>query len=59
MLACEAPDERLVGEAREEGDEVGALGGRIWAASDGPGRGAALHLLVPLTTRDTALAGAT
>jgi two-component system, NtrC family, sensor kinase len=38
---------------------VGALGGRIWAASDGPGRGAALHLLVPLTTRDTALAGAT
>ena len=38
---------------------IGALGGRIWAASDGPGRGAALHLLVPLTTRETALAGAT
>jgi len=40
---------------------VGALGGRIWAASDGPGRGAALHLLVPLTAaaRETALAGAT
>ena len=38
---------------------IGALGGRIWAASDGPGRGAALHLLVPLTARDTALAGAT
>jgi sensor domain CHASE-containing protein len=38
---------------------IGALGGRIWAASDGPGRGAALHLLVPLATRDTALAGAT
>ena len=38
---------------------ISALGGQIWAASDGPGRGAALHLLVPLTTRDTALAGAT
>jgi two-component system, NtrC family, sensor kinase len=33
---------------------VGALGGRIWAASDGPGSGAALHLLVPLTARQTA-----
>ena len=31
---------------------IGALGGRIWAASDGPGRGASLHLLVPLATRD-------
>jgi two-component system NtrC family sensor kinase len=38
---------------------IGALGGQIWAASDGPGRGAALHLLVPLAARDTALAGAT
>ena len=38
---------------------IGALGGKIWAASDGPGRGAALHLLVPLTPRVTALAGAT
>ncbi|HEX8783317.1 MAG TPA: ATP-binding protein, partial [Steroidobacteraceae bacterium] len=38
---------------------IGALGGQIWAASDGPGRGAALHLLVPLTPRGTALAGAT
>jgi sensor domain CHASE-containing protein/nitrogen-specific signal transduction histidine kinase len=38
---------------------IGALGGRIWAASDGPGRGAALHLLVPLTARENALAGAT
>jgi two-component system, NtrC family, sensor kinase len=27
---------------------VGALGGRMWAASDGPGLGASLHLLVPL-----------
>lgn len=33
---------------------IGALGGRIWAASDGLGRGAALHLLVPLATRETA-----
>jgi sensor domain CHASE-containing protein len=32
---------------------IGALGGRIWAASDGPGSGAALHLLVPLTARET------
>ena len=38
---------------------IGALGGRIWAASEGPGRGAALHLLVPLAVRETALAGAT
>jgi sensor domain CHASE-containing protein len=38
---------------------VGALGGRIWAASDGPGCGASLHLLVPLAGRETApLAGA-
>ena len=38
---------------------IGALGGRIWAASDGPGRGASLHLLVPLAARETApLAGA-
>jgi two-component system, NtrC family, sensor kinase len=28
---------------------VGALGGRIWAESDGAGRGASLHVLVPLT----------
>jgi signal transduction histidine kinase len=38
---------------------IGALGGRIWAASDGPGRGASLHLLVPLMARLPApLAGA-
>ncbi len=38
---------------------IGALGGRIWATSDGPGRGAALHLIVPLAERETApLAGA-
>ena len=35
---------------------IGALGGRIWAASDGLGRGAALHLLVPLAVRETASA---
>ena len=38
---------------------IAALGGRIWAASEGPGQGAALHLLVPLAARETALAGAT
>jgi two-component system, NtrC family, sensor kinase len=27
---------------------INALGGRIWAASDGPGRGASMHLIVPL-----------
>jgi sensor domain CHASE-containing protein len=32
---------------------IGALGGCIWAASDGLGRGTALHLLVPLTARET------
>jgi C4-dicarboxylate-specific signal transduction histidine kinase len=26
---------------------IGALGGRIWAASDGPGWGASIHLMVP------------
>jgi two-component system, NtrC family, sensor kinase len=30
---------------------IGALGGRMWAASDGPGLGASLHLLLPLTAR--------
>ncbi|HUI58895.1 MAG TPA: CHASE4 domain-containing protein [Steroidobacteraceae bacterium] len=38
---------------------IGALGGRIWAASEGPGRGAVLHCLVPLAPRESvALAGA-
>ncbi|HVN45316.1 MAG TPA: CHASE4 domain-containing protein [Steroidobacteraceae bacterium] len=32
---------------------IAALGGRIWAASEGLGRGAALHLLVPLAVRET------
>jgi len=32
---------------------IGALGGRIWAASEGTGRGAALHLLLPLTLQTT------
>jgi two-component system, NtrC family, sensor kinase len=30
---------------------IGALGGRIWAASEGPGRGASLHLVLPLDAR--------
>jgi len=38
---------------------IGALGGRIWAASDGPACGAALHLLVPTHRPESAsLAGA-
>ncbi|MBV8495778.1 MAG: HAMP domain-containing protein [Gammaproteobacteria bacterium] len=38
---------------------IGALGGRIWAASDGPGQGASVHLRVPLVSREAeALAGA-
>jgi len=38
---------------------LAALGGRIWAASDGPGRGAALHFTVPLPGSEAAsLAGA-
>jgi sensor domain CHASE-containing protein len=30
---------------------IGALGGRMWAASDGPGLGASLHLMLPLAAR--------
>ncbi len=38
---------------------VSALGGRIWAASEGPGRGASMHLMVPLVGREPgSLAGA-
>jgi signal transduction histidine kinase len=38
---------------------IGALGGRIWAASDGPGCGASLHLMVPTHQPESAsLAGA-
>jgi len=28
---------------------IGALGGRIWATSDGPDRGATLHLVIPVS----------
>jgi two-component system NtrC family sensor kinase len=31
---------------------IGALGGRIWAASDGPGLGASMHLMLPLPVRE-------
>lgn len=31
---------------------ISALGGRIWAASEGPGLGASMHLLVPLAPRE-------
>jgi len=38
---------------------IGALGGRLWAASDGPGRGASMHLMVPLCARESvSIAGA-
>jgi two-component system, NtrC family, sensor kinase len=30
---------------------IGALGGRIWAASEGPGLGASMHLTLPLPDR--------
>ncbi|HMK85040.1 MAG TPA: CHASE4 domain-containing protein [Steroidobacteraceae bacterium] len=32
---------------------IAALGGRIWAASEGRGLGASLHLMLPLTIRET------
>ncbi|MBS0580806.1 MAG: HAMP domain-containing protein [Proteobacteria bacterium] len=34
---------------------ITALGGRIWALSDGPGRGASVHLVVPLTRAEAAV----
>ena len=38
---------------------IGALGGRIWATSEGLGRGASIHFAVPLPTRErVAIAGA-
>jgi two-component system, NtrC family, sensor kinase len=30
---------------------IAALGGRIWATSDGPGCGASMHLILPLPSR--------
>jgi two-component system NtrC family sensor kinase len=30
---------------------ISAMGGRIWAVSDGPGRGASMHMMLPLTLR--------
>jgi C4-dicarboxylate-specific signal transduction histidine kinase len=32
---------------------IGALGGRIWAASEGPGLGASMHVMLPLPVRDS------
>lgn len=32
---------------------IGALGGRIWAASEGPGQGASMHLMLPLPVRES------
>lgn len=31
---------------------IGTLGGRIWAASEGPGLGASMHLMLPLPLRN-------
>jgi sensor domain CHASE-containing protein len=33
---------------------ISALGGRLWAASEGLGHGASMHLMVPLGARETA-----
>jgi two-component system NtrC family sensor kinase len=30
-------------------NSIGALGGRIWATSEGAGRGASMHVMIPLT----------
>jgi len=35
---------------------IAALGGRIWAASEGPGRGTSVHLVIPLDQPATATA---
>jgi two-component system NtrC family sensor kinase len=35
---------------------VAGLGGRIWAASEGPGRGASMHLMLPLSIRSPQIA---
>jgi two-component system, NtrC family, sensor kinase len=38
---------------------IGALGGRLWATSEGLGRGASMHLILPLGARETtSIAGA-
>jgi two-component system, NtrC family, sensor kinase len=37
---------------------IGALSGRIWVTSDGHGRGASIHLLVPLQAERASIAGA-
>jgi sensor domain CHASE-containing protein len=34
---------------------ISAMGGRIWAVSDGPGRGASMHMMLPLTLRPAPL----
>jgi two-component system, NtrC family, sensor kinase len=35
-------------------NSIGALGGRIWATSEGTGRGASMHLMIPLTATESA-----
>lgn len=37
---------------------LGALGGRMWASSEGPGRGASIHVVLPLPARQALIVGA-
>jgi two-component system NtrC family sensor kinase len=34
-------------------NSIGALGGRIWATSEGAGRGASMHVMIPLTVTES------
>jgi len=34
-------------------NSIGALGGRIWATSEGAGRGASMHLMIPLAATES------
>ena len=66
LLGTAAPLLFLASFALERGQPVewnanaiGALGGRLWAASEGPGRGASMHLMVPIGSRaNVPIAGA-
>jgi two-component system, NtrC family, sensor kinase len=39
-------------------NSIGALGGRMWASSEGPGRGASIHVVLPLPAREALVLGA-
>jgi two-component system NtrC family sensor kinase len=36
-------------------NSIGALGGRVWATSEGAGRGASMHVMIPLSATDSML----